>query len=642
MAKILVISTIGVPLLASLALAVASRRARPSVAHHTTLAVTGLATLLALALLPFAGGGTVIAVEWFPSMGQMGLTPSPTGLYAVLATAGAAFFTLLATAAHAHEFPPLTGALMLLALAATTVAFLTDHFLARYVVLEIVALCIALAVLVEIQTRRGVRLAGGNYLLLRLGDVGMLTGILLLMDVSGTLQISPALEQALATIGVAGGTPVGMRLRWAVAGFLLAVWVKLGGWPFQLWKRGGLQLALASQIWLYATVMPSLGIYLLYRVTPLLALAGHVHEVALWIGSGGALLAGLTALRQQNLRVTLIYQEAVQAGLLLFVAASGVKEAIWLSLFVMMPLRLLLFLAADIAQPTASARQRKIGTSLLTLGGIALVLFNLLITWWAGRTGVRLDALFVAQAAVALTGVLSARVVWQSLKSEEETGPRRSYEIPWARKMTMGLLGFGIVGGGMAFGPLAQHLMAITSTTPPDVPTLPTLLRHTVTSPAILLVVGLTLIARKLWQWTIQIPTPAAESTEEMYNLEEGLVRAARALRAVVEVGMLEEFIVLIALGAVEGARFTYRVVEQEGLEGLVALFARGAIDGARLTYRVVEQEGLEGLLRRAVQWVLALGRGLQRWHTGRLRHNLLWMAISLALAVLTFVLYGG
>ncbi|MFO7918817.1 MAG: proton-conducting transporter membrane subunit [Anaerolineae bacterium] len=613
MAKILVLSTIGVPLLASLSLAVASRRTRPSMAHHVTLAVSGLVTLLALALLPFAGGGAVIAVEWFPGMGQIGLTTSSTGLYAVLVTAGAAFFALLATASHTQEFSPLMGALISLALATAAAAFLADHFLARYVVLEIVALCIALAILVEMQTRQGVRLAGGNYLLLRLGDVGMLTGILLLMDATGTLHIAPSLEQGLTLIE---GTPLGARLRWAVAGFLLAVWVKLGGWPFHLWKRTGLQLPLNAQIWLYATVMPNLGIYLLYRVTPLVAMAGPMRDVILWVGSGGAALAALAALRHRGVRVSLIYQETAQAGLLLFVAAAGVKEAIWLSLFVMAALRMLLFLAADATRhATPPSRQRKIGTGLLTLGGIMLVAFNLLIVWWAGRTGVRADALFVAQAAVALTGVLSVHMVRQSLEDEEERRPRQTYEIQWPQGVTMGLLGLGIVGGGMVFGPLTHHLMTIASVAPPTMPTLPALLRYMVTTPAILFVVGVTLIARKMWQWTIQSPTPATESSEEIYNLEEGLVRAARALRAVVEVGMLE---------------------------GLVALFALGTVEGARFVYRVVEQEGLEGLLRRAVQGVMELARRLRRWHTGRLRYNLLWIAISLILALLVLVMYGG
>jgi hypothetical protein len=68
---------------------------------------------------------------------------------------------------------------------------------------------------------------------------------------------------------------------------------------------------------------------------------------------------------------------------------------------------------------------------------------------------------------------------------------------------------------------------------------------------------------------------------------------------------------------------------------------AEAAIGGGRLAYRVLEQEGLEGLLRGAVRSVLAFGGWMQRWHTGRLRRNLLWVAATLALAIVALAFYG-
>ena len=71
-------------------------------------------------------------------------------------------------------------------------------------------------------------------------------------------------------------------------------------------------------------------------------------------------------------------------------------------------------------------------------------------------------------------------------------------------------------------------------------------------------------------------------------------------------------------------------------MQGIVRL----ATGGGRLTYRVIEQEGLEGLLRRMVSATLELARVMQRWHTGKLRRSLVWVALSLTAAVL-FVLVG-
>jgi formate hydrogenlyase subunit 3/multisubunit Na+/H+ antiporter MnhD subunit len=668
---------VGLPLLAG-ALSVifgtaALRRAPSSIAHRVTLAATGLIVLCALALLPHTGDGSAIAVEWLPGAGPMTLTLGATGLYATLATTGSAFLALFATTsfyADSTKYPPLSGAMTLLVLAATNVAFLTGHFLARYAALEIVALCIALVPLVEMRNSAGPRLARSIYLILRIGDAGLLVAVMILMHASGTLNIASALETGRALDAT--------RLGWVVAGLILAIWIKLGVWPFHTWTHTGRRLALASQVWLYATVMPNLGLYLLYRVTPLLVLAGPLQTTALWLGAGGAALAMLIALTQADLRSAQVYLGAAQGGLALFVAASGVKPAVWLGLLAVTPLRLLLFLAADAAQRSDPATRRRAAACFFALGGLALVAFDLLTTWWARKAGAPLDALFVAEAAVALTGVWTTSTAWRLSRPVEarnqvfrkKPGFFSGAAVHWTQWMTVGLLGSGVLVGGLAFGPLTRHLAAASRVALPDIPTLPALLRYAATAPALLVVMALVLAVWRLLPPLSSPPLGGKEggTAEEAYNLEEGLARAAQVLHAVVEIGIAEQMVALAVRAVVDGARVTYRVVEHEGLEGLQRRSVRAVVDGARVTYRVVEHkglegllrssvravvdgahvtyrvvehQGLEGLLRRAVRGVLVLGRGLQRWHAGRLRRNLLWVAVSLALAVLTLVLYG-
>jgi len=48
----------------------------------------------------------------------------------------------------------------------------------------------------------------------------------------------------------------------------------------------------------------------------------------------------------------------------------------------------------------------------------------------------------------------------------------------------------------------------------------------------------------------------------------------------------------------------------------------------------------MEGLVKRTGQRVLGLGRVTKRMHTGVLRHNLMWIPLSLALALATALLY--
>jgi NADH:ubiquinone oxidoreductase subunit 5 (subunit L)/multisubunit Na+/H+ antiporter MnhA subunit len=627
----LVAALIVLPLLAGALIAATSRRISPSGAHRVTLTATGLTAVCALILLPHTGDGPCVAMEWLPGTGTMRLTAGATGLHAALVTTWGAFLVLLATTSRAAQCPPLSGAVTLLALAATNVAFLIDHFLGRYVALEITALCIALALLVQVRNPAGSRLARSSYLLLRLGDAGLLTAILILMDASGTLNIASALE--------AGSALDATRLDWAVGGFILAVWVKLAGWPFHLWGQPGRRLALSSQAWLYATVMPNLGAYLLYRVTPLLALAGPMQTAVLWMGAGGGALSALIALTRADLRSALVYLGAALGGLALFVAATGVKPAVWIGLLAVTPLRLLLFLAADAAQHSTSAARRRVAACLFGIGGLMLTAFGLLTTYWARQARAPLDALLVAEAAVALTGAWAARAAYRLSRTPpaDTEGPA----VHWTQWMTTGVLGVGVVATAPAFGSLTRHLAAANRMALPATPTLPGLLRYAVSAPALLVVTALVLAVWRL-QWRLRLsPLVSAEPGEEVLDLEEGLARAAQVLHAVVEVGIAEQIVALVVRAVVDGARFTYRVGEHKGLEGLLRGSVRVVVDGAHVTYRVVEQGSLEGLLRRAVGSAMALGRGLQRWHTGRLRRNLLWVAVSLGLAVLALVLHG-
>jgi hypothetical protein len=218
----------------------------------------------------------------------------------------------------------------------------------------------------------------------------------------------------------------------------------------------------------------------------------------------------------------------------------------------------------------------------------------------------------------------------------------------------------------LALVALARHLAAASRMALPDIPTLPALLRYVATAPALLVVMVLALVVWRLQRRSRLGPFVSAQPPEEMYNLAEGLARAAQVLHAVIEVGIAEQIVALAVRAMVDGARATYRVVEHSSLEGLLRRSARAVVDGARVTYRVVEQggllgrsaravvdgarvthgvveqEGLEGLLGRSVRSVLVLSRGLQRRHTGRLRRNLLWVSVSLALAVVILLLYGA
>jgi hypothetical protein len=177
-----------------------------------------------------------------------------------------------------------------------------------------------------------------------------------------------------------------------------------------------------------------------------------------------------------------------------------------------------------------------------------------------------------------------------------------------------------------------------------SLPTLPTQRSLAAATPSLLasLVIAGGMWLRQRWnrQRYRQVEAGlSALSGQTEYGLGEGLARAAQALQAVVAFGIPERILALVARAVIGGAQWTYRVVEKRLLEDSLYGLVQVLVGAARITYRIVEHEGLEGILRRIVRAILSLSRGLQRLHTGKLRHNLVWVAASLLLAVLALTM---
>ncbi len=621
MVDALLLGMIGAPLLGGIVLATVCRRTSSTTAHAAALALAGMSVLCALALLPYAGQALGFAPVWLPGMGAMTLDLAESSLYAALATSAAAFLVLLGTISGPAPLPARSGGLLLVALSAGSVAFVAGHFLLRYAALEIVALAIALAPLVELGPEEGAPIMRHVYLILRIGDAGLLVAILILLAASGTLVISPALQ--------AGEALGGERLVCTAAGMALAVWVKVGGWPFHIWRRSSSSLSLPARAWLYAALLPNLGLYLLYRLTPLLAQSGPVQHATLWVGVSIAALAAFVALTQRDVSTGLIYVDAAMGGLALMAGTSHLQTAVWMSILAFTPVRLLLYMAADLDA-------RRLRTTLLALGGVALTLWGMLLAAWARAAGAPPDALFLGEASVVLLGVWAVAAASRSSSSYRPATRGATAPLPWTRWAVVGVLGAAILGSVLLFDPLLQGLVHASHGTLPAQPSLLLLAQYVVTSPATWIVA---LLAVVLWllRWR---PGPAAILPEPAYDLEEGLSRIALILNEVVEAGIQERIVGGVVRLVVDSARFAQRVIEHQVLEKSIHYLARAAVTGGQLAYRIVEEEGLEGFLRRAVQTVLGLARIAQRWHTGKLRRNLVWVTVSLGLALLiAFVL---
>ena len=235
---------------------------------------------LAIGLAAQAGGASVGRMRWIPGLEPAGFTLHAPGIYLAMLT-----FWALPTSQFIHwidappdrrptVWPGLAHILCALVAAALTV----DHFVARLALLDLVAVCLLIALFLELGNTQHSPITRDRfplirrYVLFRAGDIGLLVLALLLWIEGGTFIIADALLVAPLL------SPVPRLV--AVAGGMLAVAVKLGLPPFHGWVAEVSKLGLGRRVFLLGATLPLLGAYLLYRLRPLLAAAAAAPALA--------------------------------------------------------------------------------------------------------------------------------------------------------------------------------------------------------------------------------------------------------------------------------------------------------------------------------------------------------------------------
>lgn len=247
------------------------------------------------------------------------------------------------------------------------------------------------------------------------------------------------------------GTLTGWPLHVAAAGVLVAALGKAAQLPFSPWLSRAMVGPSAVSALLHSAAMVAAGGYLLLRVEPLLDAAGWAAPVAAWAGAGTALLLGLVAVAQSDLKQLLAASTCSQLGFVVLAAGAGGRAAGGLQLVAHAAVKSGLFLAAgawlialgtkDLRALTGAGRRYPVvgvaaATSALVLGGLPP------LALWRSKDDVlaaaleRSPALYVVGlAAVVVSALYAGRIVAMVLRplpadaaagyDTEEAGNRR-------------------------------------------------------------------------------------------------------------------------------------------------------------------------------------------------------------------------
>jgi NADH-quinone oxidoreductase subunit L len=230
-----------------------------------------------------------------------------------------------------------------------------SNFALLYVFWEAVGLCSYLLIGFWYQKPEAAAAGKKAFLVNRVGDFGFALGLFLIWTTYGTLDFhdtpaesarattSPATAPVVQAIGVFGQTrlavPAGEGYVGGAVGTAICLLLMLGAcgksaqFPLHVWLPDAMEGPTPVSALIHAATMVTAGVYMVTRCTPLFVTAPQaVHVVAL-VGCFTALLAGLIAITQTDLKRVLAYSTISQLGYMFLSLGIGVVPGIVFGMF---------------------------------------------------------------------------------------------------------------------------------------------------------------------------------------------------------------------------------------------------------------------------------------------------------------------
>ncbi|MET8728983.1 proton-conducting transporter membrane subunit [Streptomyces parvus] len=230
-------------------------------------------------------------------------------------------------------------------------------------------------------------------------------------------------------------------LHLVTAGIVAAALGKSAQLPFSFWLSRAMQGPSPVSALLHSATMVAAGAYLLLRLQPLLAATGWAGPVVAWTGAATALLLGVVAVAQRDLKQLLAASTASQIGFMVLAAGSGGVAGGTFQLVAHAAAKSALFLAAgawlaalgtkQLPSLRGAARSHRLVGACFTVGALTLAGLPPLSLWWAKddvlasaraeSTGLYLIGL----AAAAVAAVYSIKALWyvtRPLPQDAESG----------------------------------------------------------------------------------------------------------------------------------------------------------------------------------------------------------------------------
>ena len=333
------------------------------------------------------------------------------------------------------------------------------------------------------------------FIMTRIGDVGMMIGLLMLFNLTHTFDIIE-----LTTLFAAEGIPNMLsqtNVEWIAALLFLGVLGKSAQFPLHTWLPDAMEGPTPVSGLLHSATMVAAGVFLYARFHEIFMDATGVSYVVLGIAAFTALMASTVAMVIKDIKKVLAYSSISQLSFMLMALASGSLFAGMFHLATHAIFKALLFLCAGayihefgtndmVAIGRAGARKMKVTSFGLLAGGIALMglpgaagFFSKEAILHSLHKPEFMPFFIAALAAAFMTAYYTSRLLFFVLRPnpascaiEEEPAGSQTHDddhhkhneqvspAPWTMRGPILILAIGALTAGLLSGPI-NHLLGI-------------------------------------------------------------------------------------------------------------------------------------------------------------------------------------
>jgi NADH-quinone oxidoreductase subunit L len=290
-----------------------------------------LVALFALLDLPSEARVQVNQIfTWIPAGSfsvHVGTQADPLSITWLLLVTGVGLLIHLYSIGYMHGDPLFSRffAYLNLFAASMLVLVVADNLLLTFLGWEGVGLCSYLLISFWYQ-RNDAAIAGKKaFITNRVGDVGFLLAMFLIIATYGSLEYT-AMSPAAKVIGTGTATAIALLLMVGAMG-------KSAQIPLHIWLTDAMEGPTPVSALIHAATMVTAGVFLMCRAFPFLEASGDASTVVMWVGAVTALLAGTVAVMQPDIKRALAYSTISQLGyMFLAVGIGGYSAAVFMVL----------------------------------------------------------------------------------------------------------------------------------------------------------------------------------------------------------------------------------------------------------------------------------------------------------------------